>query len=76
MLAVSINHVSDSILLEYDETMVSESDLMGWMDRLVKVAIEKYKEQKSDANIHSTLLHIQAAMQDEIDTIRTDNDSE
>jgi hypothetical protein len=69
MFDVSMNQGSDSVLLEYDDATVTESEVIGWMERLSMIAIEKYHEHEPGGNIHTTLLHIQAALQDEISVI-------
>lgn len=71
MHGVSINHVSASVLLEYDASSVTETDVLGWIERLASAGIERYEQVKTCANTHIKMHCLQATIRDEIRRIRT-----
>lgn len=71
MYAVTINQITANVLLQYDTAAVSETDVFGWIEQLAITGMQKYTQMGTDTNIHLKLLKIKAALESEINTIRT-----
>ena len=71
--SASINPVTASVLLMYDDATITDTTLMNWIEQLATDGILKYQKMNSSTNVHLRLSKIREQLEDEIESIRADH---
>ncbi len=69
--SVSINHYSRSVLFLYDPDLISEADLLAFIEDLFKDSMMKADDLSNNESIHGRLVKIHKHMETRVEQIRT-----
>ncbi len=70
MKSVSVNRMTGSMLFQYDASLVSETELLRWLERLMTDGLKIFGEFNSAKDVHAGLSSLQAHLGAVIERMR------